>query len=79
MLDFQEMKGAHSGANMAQSIFETLKDMDLLEKVYFSLIYGTMGDTDKAKKVPVTHRRQRQQQHNPPGLPRLLTAVGGCR
>jgi hypothetical protein len=78
MLDFQEMKGAHSGANMAQSIFETLRDMDLLEKVYFSLISGAIGALTRPK-VPVTHRRQCQQQHNPPGLPCQLTAVRGRR
>jgi hypothetical protein len=33
LLDFKEMNGAHSGANMAENVFGTLEEFDLCKKV----------------------------------------------
>ena len=33
MLDFIELKGAHSGANMADVVFKSLIDLDMKDKV----------------------------------------------
>lgn len=33
LIDFQRIQGAHSGANMANSIFRTLENMHLVDKV----------------------------------------------
>ena len=33
LLDFIELKGAHSGANMAGVVFESLIDLDMKDKV----------------------------------------------
>jgi len=33
LLDFTELNGAHTGANMAQNIFDTLTEFELRDKV----------------------------------------------
>jgi hypothetical protein len=41
LIDFQCMRGMHSRANMAASLFQMLKKMDLVEKViYRTCHYG---------------------------------------
>lgn len=52
MLDFREMKGAHSGVNMAESIFDSLTEMGILKKVLY-LLAGLSDDrlTDRTNSL----------------------------